>query len=134
MNIYKLIFSVFILIISLKLNSQTIDTVKSVDAIKILETENSNMIIIDGRDSIMFNSGHIKNAVNLNAFSPDIEVLLTPYLIYDTLFIYCSNQRRSESIINNLIKLNYNKHIIYMSDGINGWKSNGFNVEVDNYE
>jgi rhodanese-related sulfurtransferase len=110
--------------------SQNIDTINSPEAFQLLSENNYNLNIIDGRDSVMFYSGHIKNAKYINAFSETAYKQLEQYLESDTLFIYCTNQRRSETIINMLIKLDFKGKIIYMQDGINGWKKNDFPVKI----
>ncbi len=86
--------------------------------------------IIDGRDSAMFYSGHIKNAVYIDAFSEEASRFLENYTNCDTLVVYCTNQTRSEIIIDKLKNMNYQGRIIYMQDGINGWKNNGFPIEI----
>lgn len=112
--------------------SQNIDTIYSPEAFQILSDNNYKLSIIDGRDSVMFYSGHIENAKYINAFSETADKQLEQYLENDTLFVYCTNQRRSETIIDMLINLDFKGKIIYMQDGINGWKKNDFPVEKTN--
>jgi len=112
--------------------SQNIDTVYSNEAFLLLNNNNFNSIIIDGRDSVMFYSGHIENAKYINAFLETANKQLEQYLKSDTLFVYCTNQRRSETIIDILINLDFNGKVIYIQDGINGWKKNDFPVEKIN--
>jgi rhodanese-related sulfurtransferase len=127
----KTVFFVFTFIFSFQfLNAQDIDTVKSDYVYSVLSSNNFNETIIDGRDSTMFYSGDIKNAVFIDAFSQDLNKSLQKYLIEDTLFIYCTNNRRSGIIIKNLKLLNYKGLIIYMQDGLNGWKENEFDIVI----
>jgi rhodanese-related sulfurtransferase len=127
----KTVFFVFTFIFSFQfLNAQDIDTVKSDYVYSVLSSNNFNERIIDGRDSTMFYSGHIKNAVFIDAFSQDLNKSLQKYLTKDTLIIYCTNNRRSEIIIENLKLLNYKGLIIYMQDGLNGWKENEFDIVI----
>lgn len=121
----------FVFIFSFQfINAQDIDTVKSDYVYSVLSSNNFNETIIDGRDSTMFYSGHIKNAVFIDAFSQDLNKSLQKYLTEDTLIIYCTNNRRSEIIIENLKLLNYKGLIIYMQDGLNGWKKNEFDIII----
>jgi rhodanese-related sulfurtransferase len=121
----------FVFIFSFQfINAQDIDTVKSDYVYSVLSSNNFNETIIDGRDSTMFYSGHIKNAVFIDAFSQDLNKSLQKYLTEDTLIIYCTNNRRSEIIIENLKLLNYKGLIIYMQDGLNGWKENEFDIVI----
>ena len=130
-SIRKTFFFVFTFIFSFQfLNAQDIDTVKSDYVYSALSSNNFNETIIDGRDSTMFYSGHIKNAVFIDAFSQDLNKSLQKYLAKDTLIIYCTNNRRSEIIIENLKLLNYKGLIIYMQDGLNGWKENEFDIVI----
>ena len=124
--------TIFFLIIfsSLSIHSkaQIIDTVKSTYVYELLNRCEFNKTIIDGRDSAKFYTGHIKNAVYIDAFSQDIHESLQKFITEDTLIVYCTKQTRSEIIIENLKTLNYKGAIIYMQDGLTGWKRNEFEV------
>ncbi len=79
----------------------------------------------------MFNSGHLKQSFYIDAFSEMLEKELIKYIKNDSLLVYCTNKKRSEKIINQLLKLNYKGKIIYMQDGLNGWKQNNYPLEYD---
>jgi rhodanese-related sulfurtransferase len=99
----------------------------------ILNLDYEYSTLIDGRTAAMYRDGHIKNAVNINAFLPDVNDRLKPYLSKNQLVVYCTNQNRSLKLIDALKSLGYSGEIIFVSDGITGWKSNGFklvNVEA----
>lgn len=125
----KIIFFVFVFSFQC-LSAQNIDTVKSDDVFSLLSSKNYNKTIIDGRDSAMFYSGHIKNAIYIDAFSQDLNKSIQPYLTEDTLIVYCTNNRRSEIIIEKLKLLKFKGLIIYMQDGLNGWKENKFDIII----
>lgn len=126
-KIYLLIFlGGFCLVIK----AQVVDTLKSEQVFKMLTACNYTKTLIDGRDSAMFYSGHIQNAVYIDAFSEQLTRFLEDYTDCDTLVVYCTNQTRSEMIIDKLIKLNYQGRILYMQDGITGWKNNGYAIEI----
>lgn len=119
----KIILSLLIFNLSfLYTNAQSVDTIASTDVYTILSTCNFNKTIIDGRDSFMFHSGHLKNAINIDAFGLDVSTLLQHHLNTDTLVIYCSNQTRSKRLIEEFQALHYTGHIIYMKDGLTGWR------------
>jgi len=108
--------------------AQVVDTVKSDYVYSLLSSCDFNQTIIDGRDSAMFYSGHIKNAVYVDAFEQHHADSLVKFLNIDTLVIYCTNQRRSEILIKALISLNYQGQIIYMQDGLTAWKRNEYEL------
>lgn len=131
----KTVFCIFILLLSFQcLKAQEIDTVKSDYVYDLLTSSNFNKTIIDGRDSVMFYSGHIKNAVYIDAFQANLNKSLEKYLTEDTLIVYCTNNRRSLTIIEHLITLNYQGLIIYMQDGLNAWKENEFDIVINEVE
>jgi len=125
-------FLIFFISINYNLKSQNIDTLQSKDVFLMLnKLENSKLQIIDGRDSLMFNSGHLENSIYIDAFSEILENGLSKYTKNDSLLIYCSNQRRSETIIEKLIEMNFAGKIIYMQDGLNGWKQNNYPLKLE---
>ncbi len=122
-------FSAIILVILLStgLSGQTITKINLQEAHTLLNSgQNTPECIIDGRTAAMFASGHIENAVNINAFDDNADEQLVEYLTCNPLMVYCTNQRRAETIIEILKNLGYRNEIIFMADGINGWKANGY--------
>ena len=124
----KLSVLFFILCFSTMVNAQVVDSLKSEQLYPILESAEYHKTIIDGRDSTMFYSGHIKNAIYIDAFSEELLPFLKNYIHSDSLVLYCSNQTRSKKIINALQQMNYAGRILFMQDGINGWKKNEFPI------
>ncbi|HBG71297.1 MAG: hypothetical protein A2W93_01725 [Bacteroidetes bacterium GWF2_43_63] len=112
--------------------AQDIQRIFSVDAQQVLaDLDTNTSVIIDGRDSAKFCLGHLESAVCLNAFSDSAQKMLMHYLDYKSIFVYCTTENRSETIIEILQKLNYCGTIICMMDGFSGWIENGFPVEKD---
>lgn len=93
--------------------------------------EPDSLLIIDGRTQLMFESGHLKNAVNINAFSENADQELTKYLDRKRILIYCTKSNRSRTIVNKLQLLDYAGEIVFVTDGITGWKNNDFELVVD---
>lgn len=89
--------------------------------------EDSTAIVIDGRTEEMFSGGCLGNAINIDADDPDLSKLLKPFMEQPLIVLYCTTVRRTTTIIETLKEI-YNGDIIYISDGIRGWKQNGFPV------
>ena len=56
----------------------------------------------------MYYSGHIKGAINIDAFKDNLSVLLSDFLHYKTVVVYCTLNKRSEKIIETLHRDGYN--------------------------
>lgn len=82
-------------------------------------------LIIDGRTDEMFAGGHIGNAVNIDADMENLEGELKKHLEVPRIVVYCTTNRRTYDILHVLEKI-YQGEIIYISDGITGWRKNGF--------
>lgn len=111
--------------------SQQIIQINSVEAASLIDNIKNNSVIIDGRDSLMYLSRHIKNAINIDANKNNLPDLLSIFLNKDEIIIYCTTSNRSNKIINTLGNLGYKGNIICINDGITGWKANGFDLETD---
>ncbi|MFW6227083.1 MAG: rhodanese-like domain-containing protein [Bacteroidota bacterium] len=114
------------------LPAQTVTRINSVEAKNYLNNnDEKSVLIIDGRSSAMFESGHIKNAENIDAFSETAADKLGNHLNRDKILVYCTTRNRSETIIEKLKNLGYDGEIIFVTDGLSGWKANGFDVVTD---
>jgi rhodanese-related sulfurtransferase len=126
----KTLFALILSLVFFNASPQTIKEVTAVEAQKFLESkEGGNYVIIDGRDSAMFFSGHIKDAVNINAYKDYASDSLSNYLDEDHIFLYCTTRNRSDTIIKKFKKLGYNGNIVFMKDGVVSWKENEFKLE-----
>ncbi|GAO30407.1 rhodanese-like domain-containing protein [Geofilum rubicundum] len=128
----QLLFITFLAIQQLILPAQTIQELSAEEAHAFLEKVNPDtLLIIDGRSKKMFQSGHLPNAINIDAYKKNLEKQLTAKVIpHKHLFIYCTRSTRSDSIINTLTLLGYKGDILQMSDGITGWKEHEFECIV----
>lgn len=116
-----------VLITCLSANGQAIDKIVAKDAISIINNRDTvNTILIDGRSAEMFAEKHIKSAINIDAFEESLFNDLKRYLQKEEIIVYCTNHKRAELIIEELIKMKYQGNIIFISDGINAWISEGF--------
>jgi rhodanese-related sulfurtransferase len=111
------------------LPAQTIQKLSAEEAYAFLAKSNTDsLLIIDGRSEDMYQSGHLPNAVNIDAYKDNLEDQLAPVTNRGHLFIYCTKSTRSDSIITTLSLMGYKGEIIQISDGITGWKENEFEV------
>lgn len=89
--------------------------------------EDPSAIVIDGRTEVMFSGGCLGNAINIDADDPDLRKLLQPFMEQPLIVLYCTTVRRTTTIKDVLTEM-YKGEIIYISDGIRGWRQNGFPV------
>jgi rhodanese-related sulfurtransferase len=113
---------VIILAIS-QIQAQSIYEIDSPKAFEILKSFNHQTgILIDGRSSTMFVSGHIEKAIQIDAYEENLEENLIPYLTKGKIMVYCTTHKRTNVILDKLKELGYKGEIIAMMDGITGWK------------
>lgn len=127
----RLLLIIFLAFQYTLLPAQTIQKLSAEEAHAILaETNTDTLLIIDGRSDEMYRSGHLQNAINIDAYKENLEIQLTTVVNSEHLFIYCTKSTRSDSIINTLSRMGYKGEIIQISDGISGWKDNDFEVTL----
>ncbi len=90
--------------------------------------DDGETLIIDGRTQRMFSGGHLNNAINIDADDPRLIPLLQQHLDEPLIVVYCTTMRRTNKIVNTLRGM-YDGEIIYISDGLSGWRLHGFPVE-----
>lgn len=114
--------------------AQTVDSVTSVEIYSfLLENSTEHIPIIDGRDSAMFFSGHISHAIYIDAYSDEAYDFMKSFLAHKTLIIYCTTKNRSLQLIDILKSLKYTGNILFMTDGIRGWKEQRLPLELFEY-
>jgi phage shock protein E len=89
----------------------------------------SNVVVIDGRTPAMFATGHILNAIQIDADVENVEALLKAAAIKPTIVVICTTNRRTGDIIKSLDTF-YKGRIIAIDDGMRGWKENGLPIIV----
>lgn len=127
----KLLLVGCLLLSSLLIYCQNITKLAAKDALEIVTNRDTGTVLIDGRSASMFAEKHIEGAINIDAFAEESSKKLKSYLNTKTIIVYCSNHRRSEMLIEKLKELQYNGEIVFITDGINGWISSGFEIETD---
>ncbi len=127
----KRILIIILIFVPTLLNAQRIKEIVSAEAKPILSRLNSrSSVIIDGRTVAMYNSGHIRGAVCIDADSGNAVEELSKYLRKKTIVVYCTTNRRTTKIIGMLKDLGYKGRLVVLTDGITGWKANGMEVVV----
>ncbi len=127
----QLFFITFLTLQYALIPAQTIQKLSAEEApIFLTETNTDSLLIIDGRSDEMYRSGHLKNAINIDAYKESLQEELSGITDYGHLFIYCTKSTRSDSIISTLSRLGYKGEIIQMSDGITAWKAHDFELIV----
>ena len=88
---------------------------------------NSNFIILDVRTPAEFDTGHIKDALNVDYESADFSSQISKFDKDKTYLVYCRSGNRSRSASMLLISLGF-KNVYNMMDGILQWQAAGFPV------
>lgn len=86
-----------------------------------------NISIIDVRTKEEFYSGHIKNAINLDIFSPDFADKIKEFPQEKTFIVYCQSGNRSSSAVNFMKSAGF-KNVHDLAGGILKWESKGNEV------
>lgn len=132
-KIFKNRFFTFHLLLMIILSNSCImvgQSTKGVTALEFFEhhkhlLQDAETLIIDGRTDEMFSDGHLERAINIDADMENLEEELKKHIDVARIVVYCTTNRRTYDILHVLEKL-YNGEIIYISDGITGWRNNGF--------
>jgi len=100
--------------------------VQSSDAMALIKenSENPDFIILDVRTAEEFNSGHIKNAVNIDYFLDNFKAELDKLDKDKTYLIYCMSGSRSGRALQVMKKIGF-RHVYNLEGGIIAWKSAG---------
>jgi rhodanese-related sulfurtransferase len=64
---------------------------------QILDTNNSNLVLLDVRTPAEFNSGHLKGAINIDVTSPDFSAKISQLDSNKEYIVYCRSGGRSMS-------------------------------------
>lgn len=89
--------------------------------------KNSNSILIDVRTPEEFETGHIKNAIDLDYRNASFSHKIRKLDPSKTYMIYCRSGKRSASTIDSLKNLGFT-HLYDLKGGINAWKTENLPV------
>jgi rhodanese-related sulfurtransferase len=101
-----------------------VDAKEGFDIIK----NNPDIIILDVRTPMEFESERIKGAINLDMYSNIFRNNLDKLDKSQTIFLYCRTDSRSNHSKNIFIELGFKK-IYHLEEGILGWMASGLSVE-----
>ena len=120
---------IFLLLFAVDLYSQEITGLTSKEFFEQYgnKLHDESILIIDGRTEAMFASERIGNAVNIDADSEDLLEQLEHHLDQPVIVVYCTTIRRTIYIVNKLRGI-YEGEIIFIIDGVRGWKQNNLPV------
>ena len=127
----KQILFIAFMFITCFIQAQTIKNVTSLEFYEQLDSLNNSesMIIIDSRNNRKYSEGHISGAINIDAFSDDMQTQLMEYISTKIIVVYCKENTRSETIIKALNENKFAGIIIDITDGFTGWTENNLPVE-----
>jgi len=127
----KILLMSLLCCIVFSLKAQTVKHITSLEYYKQLDSlsNSESLIIIDSRNIRKYSEGHIPEAVNIDAFSDDMQTQLMKYISTKTIVVYCMENTRSETIIKALKENNYKGIIIDITDGFTGWTENNLPIE-----
>lgn len=86
-----------------------------------------NVVLIDNRPPVMFEAGHLPNALSMTYFKPGSPQnqmnrdMLTPYK-GKTLIFYCSGRNRAYHAAMKAIEWDISPHIFWFKGGWNDWQ------------
>jgi rhodanese-related sulfurtransferase len=93
------------------------------------EIQGENIQLVDVRTLGEYNSGHIKNALLIDFYSPEFYNEMNDSLDKEKpVYVYCRSGNRSGKAAKELEKLGFSK-IIDLDGGINSWTSQGLSLE-----
>ena len=117
------LLSIVVLISCGETNSQVVQNIK---AEKFQEFSALNDgIIIDVRTAAEFNSGHIKDATNIDFYAIDFTDKLKIVRKDIPIYVYCRSGGRSSSAAKEMEKLGFSE-VYNLLGGIGSWNSKGF--------
>lgn len=103
-------------------SAQSVANINSTEVKEFLK-QNSKSVILDVRTPDEFNSGHIENAINLDARNPEIITKINNLNKDAKYLVYCRTNNRSSSVTDYMIKNGF-KDVTKINDGIVGLNSN----------
>jgi len=117
------LLSIVVLISCGETNSQVVQNIKA-EKFQEFSTLNDG-IIIDVRTAAEFNSGHIKDATNIDFYADDFESKLKIVRKDVPIYVYCRSGGRSSSAAKKMEKLGF-PEVYNLLGGIGAWNSKGY--------
>ncbi|MEO8666131.1 MAG: rhodanese-like domain-containing protein [Ignavibacteria bacterium] len=92
-----------------------------------LISQSDTLVVLDVRTAKEFESGHIKDAVNIDFYDADFKDSLSKLDKNKTYFVYCKLGGRSNSACSILSELGFEK-LYNLKGGIVDWTAQGYSV------
>ena len=124
----KNILSVISVVLLFSCQGQNTDIIRNIDAIRFNQLIYQNEgIIIDVRTSEEFQSGHLKDASNVDYYSEDFSKKINLVQRDVPIYLYCRSGGRSSSAAKKMLKLGF-KEVYNLNDGISSWISEKLSI------
>ena len=118
------------LILGLVFCSHILAEVELIDASvlkKRIENPDNNLILLDVRTVKEYQSGHIKNSINIPHDQLILNVNVLDQYKNQPIVVFCRSGRRAQLVIDTLIENKFNQ-IVDLEGDILAWKTSGFPV------
>ena len=118
------------LILGLVFCSHILAEVELIDASvlkKRIENPDNNLILLDVRTVKEYQSGHIKNSINIPHDQLILNVNVLDQYRNQSIVVFCRSGRRAQLVIDTLIENKFNQ-IVDLEGDILAWKTSGFPV------
>ena len=124
----KNILSVVSVVLLFSCQGQNTDIIRNVDAVRFNQLiYQKEGIIIDVRTSEEFQSGHLKDASNIDYYSDDFSNKINLVQRDVPIYLYCRSGGRSSSAAKKMLKLGF-KEVYNLNDGISSWISEELSI------
>ena len=121
------------LIILLLCHNPLMANIKSIDVLELqrkLESSTENFFLLDVRSKEEYQSGHIKNSINIPHEELIEDINLISQYKNDSLIVYCRSGMRAQLVIDKLLENDF-KNIIYMNGDMLAWIESDLPIEKD---
>ena len=121
------------LIILLLCHNPLMANIKSIDVLELqrkLESSTENFFLLDVRSKEEYQSGHIKNSINIPHEELIEDINLISQYKNDSLIVYCRSGMRAQLVIDKLLENDF-KNIIDMNGDMLAWIESDLPIEKD---
>jgi len=124
--------TLYIIVLTLAFATGLAQQKKGVELVKPAEfakkVESKKGQLIDVRTPKEYNSGHIKNAVNIHLYDKDFEQRVAKLDKKKTIYVYCKAGGRSSDAVE-ILKDKGFEHIVELDGGTDAWSEAGKPLE-----
>ncbi len=121
------------LIILLLCHNPLMANIKSIDVLELqrkLESSTENFFLLDVRSKEEYQSGHIKNSINIPHEELIEDINLISQYKNESLIVYCRSGVRAQLVIDKLLENDF-KNIIDMNGDMLAWIESDLPIEKD---